>query len=1775
MKQPVSFNTILFLILFTLTWSECVTAYSPFVDGSQVRRCRTLEEIDTGPVFDPFHNCPLVEATDPPAASLSDVTISTELDFWNTYEDMVERWTIPGREPIERLYEWGVNGHYSWYGPCAGGGGSCYFNVGDVWFREFYEYRRSPLNTSNLGIWKVEEIMGAGFGEEMSFEMKELVLTEEYGGSRIGIVNQDVAAPFRFRLATFEDTTETPFPVAGESVTGTLNGPKGAKGAAVYGLGSGSKTDANGTDEAIVHLGSRPGTYKLRLSTRWMRTQPEFDFFAIDDIDDLDPEQEHPDVEEGVGEEEERACGRVGNPISLAIGNKFQREVDIPQSGISPLRFIRYHNSLGFVSSSFGSYWTHSYDRKVELPANPSIDPVKVIRPDGRKINFSWNGAEYVPNAGIQDRLEQVAGGWQFTDRNLTVELFDIDGFLAEIVSLNGITQTASYDRDDRLARIESNTGSSLDFAYDSTGRLSSVTDQAGRTWRYGYEILGRLGRVEKPEGTTREYHYEDLRHPYALTGITNETGVRFATYEYDEAGMAVASYHANNADRVDIRYGENGERIVLDPIGNATVYQTRIENKRGVLDAISGPICSQGCGLSDTQFIYDDESNVISQTTFGVTTRFGGYDSRGQPGFRIQAVDTADERRVDYEYDPRFRNRIIRMTEPSVFGAASKVTLRTFNEVGEMTNETVSGFDPNGLPVSRATSSSFDGPFGQITSFDGPRTDVEDITHFEYYPDEAAAGPNRGRLKAVIDPNGLRARDQIDYSDTGKVLSESRPNGVLVSFDYHPQSDRVESMTESAGSTFNRTRWEYTPVGDVSMIVIDDETGQEVITRMFYDSSRRLYRTESRVSRTMTSQGYAYEADQWETYAFDGAGNVIRQSHVSSDQAGEDIVIHRVFDEHSRIDLLTSGGVSEDYNYNPDGTLASRVDGKKNTVTYSYDDFKRLTRTDQVGQVITRLGYDNHGNTTSITGPEGHSTHYQYDDLGNLVQQDSPETGIAVNTYNPAGQLTHSVDAGGQSSVYVYDAAGRLTGIDREGSDYDITYRYDNCASGLGRLCSITTGWGHSTEYGWNALGEKVAVTTNEGRSGFTFGPQGAVETIVYPSGRKVSINKGSGGLAGSITLLAADLSEITLVDEIRYSPFRRPVSWKLGNGKTTTIDLDARHRPLAINVSETWDWAVSSYDAGDNLLGLTTSDGSTTFSYDALNRLGSSSSAGAVTTFDYDKVGNRTSRVTNGLVELGDYGPASNRISAFGDNLYSLDSNGNTVAVTDPQGAGRSYAYSSHNRMVEATDNRTSSVLATYRYDGLGQQVISTSPSKIRKFLYGPSGELLAEMDGSGNVLHEYVYLAGILVADLGEPVVEIPPALPPEILVDSDGTSVDVTGSRWAERSSSAAVNGSYLRNRKFSGRSVRWFVDEGDFQAGSYNVYIKWLKSPNDGVQTWYRLLRINDEVQGYWTSVRVVHSGLEAGDWVLLGNFDFNAPPAGVRYQGVYLMGDDNTGGQAGAYLAADAVKLVPVEEPRAFAGVKYIHTDHLGTPHVVTNSNGEIVWSAEYRPFGAATVNEDPDGDLDRYELNIRLPGQYYHQETGLHYNYYRDYDPELGRYIQSDPIGLEGGINSYVYAGLNPLIAADPYGLFVTGYWIESPRFNLSSVDVDSWETVSPSWSPWGYVNFIRLHGRASGFINLDVRCDDGCDKWEVHDKISIEGQGFLDVGPNLYALIIGLRFGSVAGVGMNVALGGGGLLASELHYIKLAEEKAGPIISAALTLGPTAICLGSRPNY
>ena len=113
--------------------------------------------------------------------------------------------------------------------------------------------------------------------------------------------------------------------------------------------------------------------------------------------------------------------------------------------------------------------------------------------------------------------------------------------------------------------------------------------------------------------------------------------------------------------------------------------------------------------------------------------------------------------------------------------------------------------------------------------------------------------------------------------------------------------------------------------------------------------------------------------------------------------------------------------------------------------------------------------------------------------------------------------------------------------------------------------------------------------------------------------------------------------------------------------------------------------------------------------------------------------------------------------------------------------------------------------------------------------------------------------------------------------------------------------------------------------------------------------------------------------------------------------------------------------------------VMYLLPDQLGTPRLATDEAGRTVWrnAPTAEPFGAGTVEEDPDGDGNRFELNLRFPGQYQDQETGLAYNTFRDYDPATGRYVQSDPIGLGGGQwSTYAYVGGSPVNNSDPFGL-------------------------------------------------------------------------------------------------------------------------------------------------
>ncbi len=110
--------------------------------------------------------------------------------------------------------------------------------------------------------------------------------------------------------------------------------------------------------------------------------------------------------------------------------------------------------------------------------------------------------------------------------------------------------------------------------------------------------------------------------------------------------------------------------------------------------------------------------------------------------------------------------------------------------------------------------------------------------------------------------------------------------------------------------------------------------------------------------------------------------------------------------------------------------------------------------------------------------------------------------------------------------------------------------------------------------------------------------------------------------------------------------------------------------------------------------------------------------------------------------------------------------------------------------------------------------------------------------------------------------------------------------------------------------------------------------------------------------------------------------------------------------------------------------IYYVHADHLNTPRVIVNTANTIIWRWENtHPFGANLPDEDPDGNAQLFEYHPRFPGQYFDRETNLHYNYFRYYEPETGRYVSPDPIGLEGGLNIYGYVEQNPLSLIDPTG--------------------------------------------------------------------------------------------------------------------------------------------------
>lgn len=382
---------------------------------------------------------------------------------------------------------------------------------------------------------------------------------------------------------------------------------------------------------------------------------------------------ETPDKEQGAA-----SCPKeVGNPVNLGVGNKYHSETDAQLN--NGIVFERFYNSRGTdADAGLGYGWTSTYHARL----SPSSSQLLLVFPDGRKEAFQASSGNWIGDADAQVSINNIEGGYEATFRDGRVATFDEGGWLKSWIHLDGRTETISYEKFHPI-RIDTSTGEYLIFGYDANNRIAVLTDNVGRTWNYRYDVAGNLEYVDNPDGTSKRYHYENSGVPHALTGITDERGIRYATWSYDSLGRANLSTHAGDAQRVDIVYDTNGTRTVTNSRNQSSTYNTVAQLGVSLVTDILGPGCST-CSTGNTSYNYDPANNILlSKTTDGVTTKHGNYDTKGQYGCKVEGVTAADTstgectfdpvaspdaRRTDYTYDPRFHNRVTTMTKPSVY---------------------------------------------------------------------------------------------------------------------------------------------------------------------------------------------------------------------------------------------------------------------------------------------------------------------------------------------------------------------------------------------------------------------------------------------------------------------------------------------------------------------------------------------------------------------------------------------------------------------------------------------------------------------------------------------------------------------------------------------------------------------------------------------------------------------------------------------------------------------------------------------------------------------------------------------------------------------------------------------------------------------------------------------------------------------------------------------------------------------------------------------------
>jgi len=756
------------------------------------------------------------------------------------------------------------------------------------------------------------------------------------------------------------------------------------------------------------------------------------------------------------------------------------------------------------------------------------------------------------------------------------------------------------------------------------------------------------------------------------------------------------------------------------------------------------------------------------------------------------------------------------------------------------------------------------------------------------------------------------------------------------------------------------------------------------VIVTYAYDAAQSLRRIADSFGNRV-EYSYDVKGNRRAEYTYDPSGSLVRQ-------------VDMAYDVRNRLATFNEGGSVTQTIFDAIGNLRSETDPNQNPTTqHSFDALNRLVQTvDRIGG-ITSYKYDVNDHPVSVAPPGKDATQYSYDDLGNLIQETSPDRGTITYTHDAAGNIETMTDALGVEVSYSYDALNRLTLADLPGATEDIRYVYDSgtfCGLGIGRLCSVVDQSG-TTLYSYDGFGNTTTQQKSElglvYTTGYGYDAVNRLTKITYPDGREVNYPRDAIGRIAGITTTVNGSSQ-TVVGDRSYRADGLVTGEAYGNTlhETRTYDIRGHLREVYVGSVDT---RLMSYDYNGNVTSAQSLQQTGAYLYDALDRLTQdqvTTTEVATTDYAYDGNGNRTSENTTTYI----YDSDSNRLSGTRRPKGSFTVNGAGQTLSDNR--GRNYTYNAAGRVQEVT---ASGVTANYFYNYQGLRTRKTLGSQVTIYHYDFTGRLLAETSSTGRLQRAYLYDDEAPVAQI-----EAVSVAPFEIVLDNHDA---VYVGNWPTATSLSGFYGTdYQTNTKGKGKDTAAWTPSVPV-AGTYQVYARWVAASSHAGNALFSI----EHSAG--TTTVPVDQRANGGEWVLLGTFTLDA---GTNTNIVLS-------GKAKGTVIAGAVKVGPTTGGATREAIYYLHTDHLTTPRLATDAAGEVVWRWDGRAFGDSA----PIGGIT---VNLRYPGQYYDQETGLHYNAARYYDSGLGRYLTSDPIGLGAGPNTYLYVGANPLYWIDATGL-------------------------------------------------------------------------------------------------------------------------------------------------